>query len=97
MTDRAKIIVEDNTVEYPVEQATIGDRGIDIRHLRRDTGLVTLDVGLGNTGSCKSSISCIAATRSNSWPNRRVFRKLRICSSTASCRRPSSRRSGARS
>jgi citrate synthase len=59
MTDRAKIIVEDNTVEYPVEQATIGDRGIDIRHLRRDTGLVTLDVGLGNTGSCKSSITYI--------------------------------------
>ncbi len=59
MTDRAKIIVENNSVEYPVEQATIGDRGIDIRHLRRDTGLVTLDVGLGNTGSCKSSITYI--------------------------------------
>lgn len=33
--------------------------GIDISRLRTDTGLITLDDGYGNTGSCKSAITFI--------------------------------------
>ena len=33
--------------------------GLDISRLRESTGLVTLDEGYGNTGSCRSAISFI--------------------------------------
>jgi citrate synthase len=33
--------------------------GVDISRLRADTGLITLDDGYGNTGSCKSAITFI--------------------------------------
>ena len=64
MTDRtltaaetATITFDGRTVELPVVHATDGDPGIDIGQLRAQTGLVTLDNGFGNTGSCASSIT----------------------------------------
>ena len=38
---------------------TENEKGIDISHLRSETGYITLDPGYGNTGSCKSSITYI--------------------------------------
>ncbi len=47
------------TVTLPVIEGTEGERAIDISRLRKDTGLITLDVGYQNTGSCTSAITFI--------------------------------------
>ena len=64
MTDRtltaaetATITFDGRSTELPVVHSTDGDTGIDIGQLRTQTGLVTLDNGFGNTGSCASSIT----------------------------------------
>jgi len=48
---------EGKTYEFPVVEGTQGERGIDIAKLRDLTGLVTLDPGYMNTGSCQSAIT----------------------------------------
>jgi len=52
----AKLIVDGKTYELPIEIGTEGERAIDISRLRKETGLITLDPGYANTGSCISSI-----------------------------------------
>jgi len=44
-------------LKLPVITGSEGERGIDISRLRADTGLITLDPGYVNTGSCLSSIT----------------------------------------
>jgi citrate synthase len=55
----AKLLLEDTTVELPVIVGTEGERALDIRALRRQTGYITYDPGLANTGSCQSTITFI--------------------------------------
>ncbi len=55
----AKLIYEGQEIELPVVEGSEGEIGIDISRLRRDTGLITLDPGYGNTGSCRSAITFI--------------------------------------
>jgi citrate synthase len=43
----------------PLIEGTAGERAIDISKLRDQTGLITLDSGYGNTGSCQSAITFI--------------------------------------
>jgi citrate synthase len=43
--------------KLPVVIGTEGEKAIDISKLRQDTGFITLDVGYGNTGSCRSTIT----------------------------------------
>ena len=45
------------TVELPLIVGSEGEKAIDISRLRRDTGLITLDYGYANTGSCYSAIT----------------------------------------
>jgi citrate synthase len=45
--------------ELPVVEGTEGEHGLDISKLRAETGLVTLDYGFVNTGSCESAITFI--------------------------------------
>ena len=45
--------------ELPVVEGSEGEKGIVIADLRKDTGLITLDPGYGNTGSCQSAITFI--------------------------------------
>ncbi len=56
-TEVATLTFEGKAVELPVVRGTDGDIGLDISHLRAETGLVTLDNGFGNTGSCASGIT----------------------------------------
>ena len=56
---KAKIVYEDQEVELPLMEGTMGEKAIDISKLRASTGLVTLDNGYGNTGSCSSEITFI--------------------------------------
>lgn len=41
----------------PVVEGTMGEKGINISNLLRDTGYITLDTGYKNTGSCVSTIT----------------------------------------
>ncbi len=57
--ETVKLIYQGNTYEMPVLEGTEGEKAIDISRLRQDTGLITLDIGYQNTGSCTSSITYI--------------------------------------
>ncbi len=57
MGKTATLIVDGKSYELPIIQANDGAHAIDISKLRKKTGLITLDPGFGNTGSCLSSIS----------------------------------------
>ena len=49
----------DTETELPVVRGSEGELGLDISKLRDQTGLVTLDYGYTNTGSCESEITFI--------------------------------------
>ena len=57
MEKTAKLVVNGNTYELPLVIGTEGEMALDISNLRQETGLITLDPGYANTGSCKSSIT----------------------------------------
>ncbi len=57
MEEKAKLIVDGKTYELPIIYGTEGERALDISRLRQETGLITLDPGYVNTGSCRSSIT----------------------------------------
>ena len=59
MGDSAQLCVDGKTFELPIVEGTEGERAIDIRKLRGETGLITLDAGYANTGSCRSAITFI--------------------------------------
>ncbi len=59
MADSVQISCNGKTYSYPVVTGSENERGIDIGRLRSDTGMITLDPGYGNTGSCKSAITYI--------------------------------------
>jgi len=56
---RATLRVDGHELEMPVVEGSEGERGIDVGELRSSTGLITLDPGYGNTGSCISEITFI--------------------------------------
>ena len=57
MTQHVKIVLDGDTYELPVVVGTEGEKAIDIGQLRQMTGLITLDPGYANTGSCKSAVT----------------------------------------
>jgi citrate synthase len=57
MMKTATLIVDGKTYELPVVVGSEGEKAIDISNLRQMTGLITLDPGYANTGSCTSSIT----------------------------------------
>ena len=57
MTETAKLTYGGKTYELPVIEGTEGEKGIDISRLRQESGLITLDTGYANTGSCTSDIT----------------------------------------
>ncbi|MBW1840450.1 MAG: citrate synthase [Deltaproteobacteria bacterium] len=57
MAEKVQIIFDGKTFEFPVVEGTEGEKAIDILELRQKTGLVTLDPGYANTGSCTSVIT----------------------------------------
>ncbi len=63
MQKTAKLVVNGKTYELPLIVGTEGEMALDISNLRKETGLITLDPGYGNTGSCKSSITFMDGER----------------------------------
>ena len=57
MTEYAKIVFQGKTYEFPIVVGSEGEKAIDITQLRQKTGLITIDPGYANTGSCVSSIT----------------------------------------
>jgi citrate synthase len=63
MTDYARLEVDGKTYELPIVVGTEGERAVDVSNLRAESGLITLDPGYKNTGSCTSDITFIDGER----------------------------------
>ena len=57
MENVAKLIFEGKEYDFPIVVGTEGEKAVNIEKLRALTGLITLDSGYKNTGSCKSAIT----------------------------------------
>jgi citrate synthase len=58
MSDIAKLQIGDNSYEFPLIKGTENEIAIDIKKLRDVTnGIITIDPGYKNTGSCESAIT----------------------------------------
>jgi citrate synthase len=57
MTESVKLIYDEKEYVLPLIKGMEGEKAIDISKLRQETGLITLDPGFANTGSCASSIT----------------------------------------
>lgn len=55
----AKLTYGDTSIELPVFEGTEHEKAVDIRALRKDTGMITYDPGFVNTGCCMSDITFI--------------------------------------
>ena len=70
MGETAELRVDGKVIALPIIEGSEGERAIDIRKLRGQTGIVTFDPGYANTGACRSAgtfidgdISSIASIR----------------------------------
>ena len=59
MSTKAKLDYDDKSYEMPIVEGSYAERAVDIRSLRKDTGLITLDSGFMNTGATESKITFI--------------------------------------
>ena len=59
MQTNAELILNGTRSNLPVIEGSEGEKAIDISALRNQTGLITLDDGYANTGSCQSRITFI--------------------------------------
>ncbi len=58
MSDIAKLQIGENTYEFPLVKGTENEVAIELKTLRGATGgVITVDPGFKNTGSCKSAIT----------------------------------------
>jgi len=57
MNKSVKLIFDNKTYEFDLIEGYENEVGIDIKSLRVQTGLITLDPGYKNSGSCKSDIT----------------------------------------
>ena len=66
MSDKAILTIGDQRIELPILAGTEGERAIDITRLRDQTGLITYDPSLGNTGVCTARSPSSTARRASS-------------------------------
>ncbi len=59
MADTAELRIGDKTLSLEVIEGSEGERAIDIRKLRSETGHISFDPGYGNSGSCRSAVTFI--------------------------------------
>src|SRR5476651_2544304 len=57
MAQTATLKVDDKDYSLPVMVGTEGEKAVDVRKLRADSGYICYDQGYGNTGSCESAIT----------------------------------------
>ncbi|MFM9079959.1 MAG: citrate/2-methylcitrate synthase, partial [Opitutaceae bacterium] len=59
MANDAVLKLEGKEFILPTMVGSEGEKAIDVRNLRAQTGYITYDDGFGNTGSCTSGITFI--------------------------------------
>jgi len=59
MSDKASLNFGDSTYSLNVLIGSEDEKALDVRQLRKESGLITYDDGYGNTGSCESSVTFI--------------------------------------
>ncbi|KXU34858.1 type II citrate synthase [Cephaloticoccus capnophilus] len=59
MTKTPLLHLENKTYELPFIEGTEGEKAVDVRRLRAESGYICFDQGYGNTGSCESQITYI--------------------------------------
>lgn len=57
MAEVASLSLEDKEFKLPVITGSEGEKAIDTRMLRKESGYICYDQGYGNTGSCESKIT----------------------------------------
>jgi citrate synthase len=57
MSEKAILEYKGKRYEFPVIEGTENELAIDIKTLRSTTGMITIDPGFKNTGSCESAIT----------------------------------------
>jgi len=57
MSEKATLQVNVEKYEFPVVEGTENELAIDIKTLRSSSGIITLDPGYKNTGSCESAVT----------------------------------------
>ncbi len=63
MPEKATLIVGKQKIELPILVGSEGERAIDITRLRDETGLITYDPSLGNSGSARAESPSSTGTR----------------------------------
>ncbi|HSV94106.1 MAG TPA: citrate synthase [Desulfobacterales bacterium] len=63
MTDYATLTYRGRDYRLSVVEGSEGERALDISSLRQQTGLIALDPGFGNTGSCRSAVTFVDGER----------------------------------
>ena len=63
MTEHVTFHYAGNEFRLPLIEGSAGEKAIDISQLRQATGLITLDSGFANTGSCRSAITFVDGER----------------------------------
>src|SRR5215470_3488863 len=59
MDKSAELIIDGKSHKLPVVEGAEHERAVDISTLRSATGVITLDDGYANTGSCQSQVTFI--------------------------------------
>ncbi len=59
MSEKAVLNLGDKTIELDIVVGSEGERAVDVKPLRKQTGYISLDPGCLNTGSCQSTITFI--------------------------------------
>ena len=62
--EKAEVRIGDQLFYLPIVEGTEGERAIDIRKLRAETGYITIDSGYMNTGACSSKITFLDGEKS---------------------------------
>lgn len=57
MSDNAEIKVNGQSYDLPIIEGTENEKAIDIGKFRGESGVITIDSGFKNTGSCRSAIT----------------------------------------
>jgi citrate synthase len=63
MTEHVTLLYQGREFRLPLVTGSEGEKAIDISGLRPETGLITLDPGFANTGSCCSAITFVDGER----------------------------------
>ncbi|MFP4473229.1 MAG: citrate synthase [Candidatus Omnitrophota bacterium] len=57
MAERAKLLLDGKTFDFPVIEGADGVKGVDLSKLRAQTGYLSVDPGFANTAACDSSVT----------------------------------------